>query len=373
MKIVHIITGLPVGGAQTVLFQLVRHQLAKGWQVHVCSLTEAGEMGARIQDLGVDVMALNMSRSLPSPFATARLRGWLKRLQPDVVQTWLYHGDLFGGIAARLAGLRNIFWNLRQTDLDPAGSRRTTILTAKLCARLSRIIPRRIVCCAEEARRLHAEIGYDEGRMLVIGNGIDTERFKPEPSAGAAFRAEIGVSAETPLVGLVARFHPQKDHASFLSAAAQAQRARPDTVFIMCGEDVTPENTALAAMTAKLDNPAQVKCLGIRRDLAGLYSALDIAVSSSSFGEGFSNVIIEAMACGTPCVVTDVGDSHAIVGQSGWPVPRRDPDALAKALIRALSLAPAERAGFARAARQRVLDHYQWNDVFAAYDRLYAA
>jgi glycosyltransferase involved in cell wall biosynthesis len=232
-------------------------------------------------------------------------------------------------------------------------------------------VPDRIVCCAEAARRLHAGLGYDEGRMLVIGNGIDAERFRPDAEGAVRVRRELGLDAGVTLIGLVARFHPQKDHAGFLAAVDSVQRRHPEAAVLLCGEEVTPDNPALAGPISRLPAPQRVHCLGIRRDLTAVYSALDLAISSSSFGEGFSNVIIEAMACATPCVVTDVGDSAAIVGETGWTVPPRDPSALAEAICAALALDPEERRQRGLAARQRVLDEFRLEDVHAAYDRLY--
>ena len=371
LRLIHVITGLPVGGAQTVLVNQVRHQRQRGWDVAVCSLTEVGEIGERLREDGVDVLGLGMNRSLPSPLSLWRLRQWLKAKRPDAVQTWLYHGDLIGGLAARWAGVPRVFWNLRQTDLDPAGSRRSTIMVSKLCAWLSRRVPDRIVCCAEAARSLHAGLGYDETRMLVIGNGIDSGRIKPDDEGAARVREELGLSPDVPLVGLVARFHPQKDHAGFLAAVAELQRRLPETHALMCGEDVVPQNATLADWIARLPAPDRVHCLGIRRDLTAIYSALDVAVSSSSFGEGFSNVIIEAMACATPCVVTDVGDSALIVGETGWTVPPRDSAALADTVSLALAMPAEARAARGREARQRVLESFRLDDVHAAYDALY--
>jgi len=371
MRICHVITGLPVGGAQTVLYQQVRHQISLGWTVAVCSLTETGEMGERIRALGIEVISLNLNRRWPDPTAIFVLRRWFKRLSPDVAQTWLYHGDLFGGIAARLAGVPRVFWNIRQTDLDPAGSRRSTILTARICAMLSRWVPEKIICCATAAKELHAHIGYDDKRMVVIGNGVDPERFRPDSAAAEKFRAEIHVAPDTRLVGLVARHHPQKDHTSFLDAARAIQDSMPDIVFVMCGENIVKENQELSEKVACLPRPQNVVMLGIRSDLPSIYNALDLCVSSSSFGEGFSNIIIEAMACGTPCVVTDVGDSHGIVGETGWRIAARNPKALGDAILDALNLSQQELQARGSAARERVLSHFTEERVCAAYDDLY--
>jgi len=369
-RIVHVITALPVGGAQTVLRQLVARQRELGCAMSVVSLADLGEVGARIRAEGTEVRALGMRPAMPDPLALARLVGWLRQLRPDAVQTWLYHGDLLGGLAARLAGVPRLYWNLRQSDLDPAGSRWLTMQVVRACARLSRRLPDLIVCCSEASREVHAAAGYDAARMRVIDNGVDIARYRPDPAAPVAVRAELGLAPGTPLVGLVARYHPQKDHAGFLAAAGAVARARPEVRFLLCGEAVDAGNAELAGLVARHGLQGQVHLLGIRGDVPRIDAALDLAVLSSSFGEGFPNVAVEAMAAGVPCVVTDVGDAARIVGETGWVVPRRDPAALGAAMLAALA-DPAERLRRGAAARERALARFDLTRMLAAYGRLY--
>ena len=369
--VVHIVTGLPVGGAQTVIYELARAQDRIGIRMVVISLGELGEVGERLRDLGVEVRALGLDPARPNPLLLLRLSAWLRRIEPDIVQTWLYHGDLVGGIAAYLAGVRRIFWNIRQTDLDPAHSKRHTIWTARLCARLSRRLPVRIVCCSEASRTVHAALGYEDRRMLVIGNGVDTERFRPDESARTSLIRELGVPNDAFLVGLVARFHPQKDHETFLAASARAAKQQQRLHFVLCGQNVSPENSELKALAADPALRGRVHLLGIQTDIPRLNAAFDVAVSSSAFGEGFSNAVIEAMACGTPCIVTDVGDSHVIVGDTGWRISTRDTKALSGAMVDAASLTRGLLTGKGHLARARIAEHYSFDAVARAYRELY--
>ena len=276
--------------------------------------------------------SLGMRPGRPNPVAVLRLAKWLREDRPDVIQTWMYHADLIGGLAAKLAGGIPLAWGIRQSNLSDQGSRRLTIHTMRMCAQVSRWLPARIVCCSEASQRVHAALGYATEKMIVIPNGFDLRAYKPDSAARESVRAELQIPADAPVIGLVGRFDPQKDHHTFVCAAALLHRSRPDVHFLLCGDDVTWENAELRGWIEEAGIRKQCRLLGRRNDLSRLTAALDIAASSSSFGEGFPNVIGEAMACGVPCVVTDVGDSALIVGQTGRVVPPQNPKELANAL-----------------------------------------
>ncbi|MGH7860054.1 MAG: glycosyltransferase, partial [Candidatus Binatia bacterium] len=263
-----------------------------------------------------------------------------------------------------------VVWNLRHSDFDPSRRKRTFGWTVSACARLSRIVPARIVSCSEESLRVHAAIGYPAERMVVIPNGFDLDRFRPDPDARAALRREIGVPDAVPLVGLVGRYHAEKDHRTFFAAAARLYAARPDARFLLCGPKITWETPDLVAEITAAGLAERCILLGRRDDMARINAALDVACSSSAT-EGFPNVIGEAMACGVPCVATDVGDSARIVGDTGRIVPRRDPEALAAALREVLDLDPARRRQLGLAARRRVEERFSLSSVVARYEDLY--
>ncbi len=373
IRVVHIITGLDTGGAELMLYRLVTSLEPATFACSVVSLTDLGPTAAKLRAAGVPVRALGMRRGVPDPCAVPRLARWLRAVVPDVVQTWMYHADLIGGLATWLAGRPPLAWGLRQSTLDPRTSKRGTIWTARACAALSRRLPMRIVCCSEASRRVHVALGYAPEKMVVIPNGFDLARFRPDLAARAAVRAELGVPPEAPLVGLVARWDPQKDHRTFVAAAARLRAARPDAHFLLCGDGITWENPALAGWLAAAGLREGVHLLGPRDDLPRLTAALDVACSASAYGEGFSNVLGEAMACGVPCVATDVGDAAHIVGATGRVVPPRQPVALSAAIEQVLALAPATRAALGHAARARVEAHFSLAACAARYAALYTA
>jgi len=367
-RIVHVITGLPVGGSQMMLLKLLTAMDPESWEAEVISLRDIGVMGERIRATGVDVRALGMREHLGDISAPGKLAKTLRERPPHVVQTWLYHADLIGGIAAWRAAVP-VIWGIRQSNLSPQDTRRSTIWIAKLCARLSHRIPRRIVCCSEAARRFHTAMGYAGEKIVVIPNGFDLRSFHPDPEARQSVRRELGLTPSTPLVGLVARFDTEKDHRTFVQAAARLHAVMPEVHFLLCGQDVDPKNPLLAAWLASAGIQSRCHLLGPRDDVPRLTAALDIATSSSC-GEGFPNVIGEAMASSVPCVVTDVGESAAIVGDTGRAVPAKDPTALADAW-RALLEAPGTREHLGAAARRRVESEFDITVIANRYSTLY--
>lgn len=367
-RVLHVITTLDTGGAEMMLYKLLsrtRHDAA------VVSMTTVGSIGERLQGRGVPVSALRMTNGVPDPRGAWRLAKLIRERRPQVVQTWMYHADVLGGVTARLFRRLPVVWNIRQSNLDPQKSKRATILTARACGPLSRWVPRRIVCCSEVARQMHAGLGYEEKKIVVIPNGFDLDVLRPDPSARDAVRRELGLRAETPLVGLIARFDPQKDHRTFLEAAGILHGRVPEVHFVLAGQGVNDSNLELRRWVATVGLDGRVHLLGRRDDAARLTAALDVATSSSAYGEGFPNTVGEAMALEVPCVVTEVGDSGLILGDGGMVVPPRDPAALAEGWRTLLLLHPAERARIGRRARERVARLYSLEHVVVQYENLY--
>ena len=371
MKIVHIISGLNTGGAEVMLRELLRQSPRSDFEAQVISLSNIGTVGKSIQGLGFKVSSLGMRAGVPDVGAVWRLSRRLKRLQPDVVQTWLYHGDLVGGLAARLAGIEAILWGIHISFLDGPQSKKSTLAVVKASALLSRYIPRSIVCCAQSALELHERMGYDARKMRVIPNGFDTREFAPDPSARTSVRDELELSPHTPLVGLIGRFHPQKDHANFLKAASIVARSDSQTHFVLVGQGSEWSNRELARPIENAGLKARFHLLGLRNDIPRLSAALDVLALSSAYGEAFPLVVGQAMACEIPCAVTDVGDSAALVGDTGRVVPPHDSQSLADAIRELLQLSPEERRTLGRAARCRIEERFSIESVAARYHALY--
>jgi glycosyltransferase involved in cell wall biosynthesis len=372
MKVLHIVAALETGGAEKVLYKLLSRTDREAFESEVISLIDIGPIGQKIQALGVSVRALGMRRSgVPNPLAMLRLAYWLQRDPPQVIQTWMYHADLIGGLAAKLAGSIPVAWGIHHSNLDPQSSRRSTIWIAMTCARLSCWLPARIACCSEASRQVHAQLGYAADKMVVIPNGFDLTIFEPDSAARRSVRQELGIPEEAPLIGLVARFHPQKDHCNFVQAAARFHARVPESHFLLCGDGITWDNPELTGWIEAAGIQSQCHLLGRREDIPHLTAALDIA-STASYGEAFPMVIGEAMACGVPCVVTDVGDSAIIVGETGVVVPPKDPQALAAGWSQLLlDISREERLQLGLAARQRIMERYGLGKIVEQYEHLY--
>jgi len=338
----------------------------------VISLIDEGVVGRRLKQDGISVKALNMRPNRPNPLLLFRLARWIAAAEADIVQTWLYHGDVVGGVAAFATGRRRIVWNIRHSTLDAESDKKATIWTAKIAARLSRHVPRAILCNSVKAAEVHVERGYDTRKIHIIPNGVDTTRHQPDPAAYRSVRAELGLPASSRLIGLVGRYHPLKGHATFLTAAGQLANLAPEVEFLLCGEGVSPDNGELVDQISAHGLAGKAHLLGLRSDIPRLTAALDIA-TSASYGEALSNVIIEAMACGVPCVVTDVGDSATVVGDTGWVVAPRDAQALAEALLEALNQPPSRWRALQEVTRRRACTHYDIGRITQEYEDFYAS
>lgn len=378
IRVAHIITGLAPQGAEAMLYKLVLQMDPSGFANEIISLTNWHEQYADWQSVseqlsaaGIKVRALRMRRGMLNPWQALRLMRWIGRSRPDVVHSWMYHANLVGGIAARLAGVP-VIWGIHHTNLDPGQNKRHTIWTARACARLSNTIPSRIVCCSESARRVHADYGYAAQKLMMIPNGFDLNYFRPDSQARSSLRRELGIPQDARLIGVAARFHALKGHRNFLEAAARLHAVLPYVHFVLCGRDVDSRNSELAAWIRASGPGLSAHChlLGVRQDMPRFFSALDIA-TSPSVSEALPSAVGEAMACGTPCVVTDVGDSAVLVGDTGKVVPSGDPKALAEAWQEWLTCEPVFLSLLGGRARQRIRERFAVGVVAERYQQVY--
>lgn len=337
----------------------------------VISLIRLGPVGEKIAQLGIPVRSLGMQPGKLTVVSIWRLVRCLRRERPHVMQTWMYHANLLGGVAARLAGHIPTSWGIHHSDPLVQGYGPFTALTVKLCARWSRWMPKRIVCVSEASREAHVAFGYASDKMVVIPNGVDLTASKPDPAARCLTRQALSIPGEALVIGLVGRFHPQKDHHNFVCAAKLIASKRPSVHFVLCGEGITWDNEELVTWIDQAGIRANCRLLGRRDDIPHVMASFDLATLSSCFGESFPMVIIEAMSCGVPCVVTDVGDSGHIVGPTGLVVPPRDATALAEAWERMLDLGREQLLQTGLQARQRIEDHFDLPDIVDQYQTMF--
>lgn len=358
LRVLHVITTLGPGGAEAMLAKLVA---ATPEVTHaVVSLDHRTDTVAALRAAGASVTVLGLSSPTAFPAAILRLTRTMRGFRPDLIQSWLWHADLAATVArATLRPRPPLVWSIRCSDMDLARYRPTTRLVVGALARLS-AIPDAVVANSEAGLAWHLARGYRPRRTLVIPNGFDLGAFRPDPTARARLLTALGWPEQTVLVGLIARIDPMKDHATFL--AALARTAEPiRAVLIGRGTEALAIPPALRPRLA---------ALGQRRDVAALLPGLDILCLSSRFGEGFPNVLGEAMACGVPCVTTDVGDAARVVAGAGLVVPPGDAAALADA-ITTLAADHARRRAMGQAGRERVERLYAIRTIADAHRALW--
>lgn len=368
MRVTHVINNLLTGGAETVLVRLVEGLAALGFENRVVTLSaEAGPLRDRLERADVPVTDAGVAPGsvLRTARGATRLAGLVRGSRPDLVQTWLYHS----GVATQVAlptGMP-ILWNLRQSDLDPRATKRSTHLVARAGAVLARRSAG-IVCASESAAAFHERLGYPRARMTVIPNGFETPAAAVTPARRAAARSALGVSPSAFVISRVGRWHPHKDHRTLVEACARLAREIGDLHVLLVGSGLAPDNPALMTLLDQHGLRERVSLLG-ERDPAEAVAASDVACSSS-LGEGFPNVVGEAMAAGVPVVATDVGDSRVLLGDGGLVVPPESPAALAQALRRMAS-EPALRETCGARGRARIVERYSIERMVQDYARLY--
>jgi glycosyltransferase involved in cell wall biosynthesis len=366
ITILHVITDLEIGGAEMMLGKLLRRMNPLRYKNVVISLTGRGRLADGIEAAGVPVHSLEMKRAQIDLSALPKLVRLIKEIRPSILQTWLYHADLLGTAAAILSGRPHLVWNVRCSDMDLAHYPWTTRMTLKLLALCSRM-PQAIIVNSQVGQRFHEQIGYRARRWEMIPNGFDLEEFRPDPAAYLAWRDKLRLPHDTILIGMVARVDPMKDHATFLEAARQVAVGRSDVAFVLVGKDVD----RLDAQVNTLGLTGKVHLLGVRPDVATIMPALDIFSLTSAFGEGFPNVVGEAMACGVPCVVTDVGDAAFLVGNAGRAVPPGDPKLLARQWSDFIDMGRVKRLEMGAVSRERVRAGFNLHSVVNHYERCY--
>ena len=369
IRILHVITDLATGGAQIMLLKLLS-AASRDFMPEIVALKSGGALGPEISRLGIPVHTLNMRGFLDAPLAVFRTKSLLRQFHPHVVQGWMYHANLLASLAAGSSPkAAPVLWNVRQSLENMGGYKRKTGAVIRLGAWLSNRAAA-IIYNSRCGAMHHANFGFRNKRQVVIPNGFDCDLFHPDQDAKIQVRRELGVSSDALLVGLVGRYDPIKDHRGFLQAAAMVAQKHSDVFFVLAGRGVVKDQPELSEIISRESLQNRVFLLGERPDLARLTAAFDIACSSS-WSEGFSNAIGEAMACGVPCVVTDVGDSAYIIGDTGITVPASTPQALAKGIAQLIAADPSGRSKLGAAARNRVMTEFSLPSIAGQYEQLY--
>jgi glycosyltransferase involved in cell wall biosynthesis len=366
MKVLHIITDLDTGGAEMMLYKLLSSLQDEKLNSSVISLIGRGSITEKIETLGVKVESLDLKQGArPSWKAIKKLRQLIQSSNPDIVQGWMYHGNIAATIAVFLFNPMcrkvKLFWNIRQTLYNLKQEKLQTRWLIVL-GRWLTFIPKSIIYNSNLSVEQHCNIGYSVKKTKMIPNGFDLQKFYPDQNNYQQFRKELKLSKSAILIGHISRLHPMKDHATLLRAIDRITEHISDfdsdqeVIFLLIGFGVT----------SKLSNNTAIRFLGGRSDIPKIMSSLDILVSSSAWGEGFPNVIGEAMASEVPCVVTDVGDSAYIVGKYGKVCPIGDDQCIARSLLQLIE-DKQNRNTLGKGARQRIEENYSMDKIKKEY------
>lgn len=369
-NITHVITNLGDGGAEGVLYRLcitdvnVKHT--------VVSLMGSGKYGDLLKESGVDVVCLNMPRGHVTLFGFFKLWKILFSRRYSIIQTWMYHADLVAGITAKLAGCKLVFWNIRHSILVVDKTKRSTLVIAKICAFISSYLPTKIACCANSALLAHQSMGYSTHKMQVIPNGFDLNQFRPSIQCRDEWRSKFLLSDSVFLIGMVARFDNQKDHRNLFQALSHCSIHPDKWKLVLIGSGMDDSNSELVKYLVDLSIIDNVILHGVEKNISAIMPALDVKVLPS-LTEGFPNVIGEAMACCVPCIVTDVGESGLIVGDTGWVIEPGKPKLLHDVLVEAYKLWQDDNEWRRRqkTTRARIRDNYDIKEMLKQYHKLW--
>jgi len=361
---------LEVGGAEVQLSLLARNLRSKDFEVRVFTLYSRGPLVKTLEDAGVMLVSVDKRGrwDLVDPYR--RLVQRLRDYQPNILHSFLGPPNIFAAMVKSSQPECRLVWGFRASNMDLD----RYDWSHRASETLQRILVRRvdkIVTNSQSGRECAASRGFPSDRQVVIPNGIDTEKFAPNRARGQSLRTKWGLSDDSHVIGIAARLDPMKDHPTFLRAAAIAAKQNPSLRFVCIGDGQPAYREALHNQASHLGLDDQLTWAGHHGDMAEVYSALDIATLTSAFGEGFPNAVGEAMACGTPCVVTDVGDAVDIIGKTGLHAPVGDENALARGWMELIAETPDARADRASSCRARIVKKFSVATLVEAHRSLY--
>ncbi len=373
MRVLHVITALGVGGAERMLLKLLGARALSSCEQWVIAMLPGGALAAPMRATGAQVHEVDFLGGVPLLGGALRVARHARQCQPDIVQGWLYHGNLGAALArATLHRRVPLVWGIRQS-LDTLEGENLFARAGIALNRIGSGRPERLLFNSQTSMAQHRDFGFSMAHADYLPNGFETGAFTPDAAARAQLRRMWNVDDGMVVFGMLARYHPAKGHAVFLQAARRVREQRPATCFVLAGTGVDAGNEALMRAVHEAGMGDHVRLLGERSDVARVLAALDVYVSPSTSIEAFSNSVGEAMSCALPCVVTDVGDSPLIVNDTGKVVPPRDAVALASAMTEMADMGAARRAELGLRARSRITSDFDIEVVAGRYAALYGS
>jgi glycosyltransferase involved in cell wall biosynthesis len=370
-RILHLITGLGLGGAETILASLITNAEMSSFSHGVVALLDEGHFGPILRSRSVSVECLNLSRVRVDPSSIIRLRREILAFEPDLIHCWMYHPALMHGVVSLTIPHVPVVWGLHHTNVSNTAVSRRTRAVIKATRFIAQSVPARIVCCSESTREHHEEIGYPKSKLQVIVNGVDWRYFQRAAEAGSEMRMKLGIPEDALVIGHVGRYDPQKDHACLVRACGLVRKHVANVRFVFCGLGVDWENDSLVREVKAAGIQDLVLLLGLRTDVADILGTFDLFALSSAYGEALPIALLEAMSAGAISLATDVGDCARTIGDPQRIVPVRRPDLLADAMVRVTRAAESDLARMRREASERVRQMYSVETMSRSYRELY--
>ena len=368
IKILHIISGLNDGGAESLLFNFLCH--SKNNINFVISLKGKGKYGKMIEEKGIKIFYFNFSFNISLISNFIDLIKLIKKINPDVVQTWLYHADLLGGCAAYIANSKNIFWGIHHGSLDKNINKFSTIFVSKINSYLSYFIPKKIIVCADSSKFLHIKNGFSQKKFITIPNGIDIKKFKRSSKKRAFFRNKINIKSDETLYGTVARFHPIKDHITLIKSIFRLKNAGYKFKYLLIGESINNKNKLLNELIKKYGLEEIIILIEKEENISLVMNAIDLHVLSSK-SEALPMVILEAMGCGTPCISTNVGDVKNLIFDKNLVVETSNQLELFNAMRIFSDLDQKNKKKLSISVEKHIKENYSLENMTAKYLNLY--
>ena len=318
MKILHIISGLKSGGAEGVMYRLIDKDSINTHSV--ISLTDGGFYGQQLKKKNIFLKYLYFKKNIGSFITFFKLLFIIKKINPDIIQCWMYHGDFLGGLAARLLRKKKIYWNLRNSDLNLKWANKTTIFLAKLNSLLSYILPYKIISCSNKSLETHLKLGYCKKKIVLIDNGFDSTKFNFKKNYKKFWKTNLNIKERDIIFCFVGRWNSQKDFQTlfyafrnFLTVKKKQERIK----LLLIGKDINFKNKNLKKELTRYKLSKNILLINETDEVNKILNVVDIGIFSSKGNEGFPNVIAEKMLTKIPCIVSDVGDAARIVGRNG--------------------------------------------------------
>ncbi len=369
-SIIYIISGLGTGGAEMMLYKLITNLDKTNLKIiTIISLSKNKDDLFFFNDSKFNIITFNFRNILFSPITFLKLIFYIRKKKPDIVHSWMYHADLIGGLAAKIAGVRFIIWGIRNSHLSTIYNKKLTRFVVLLCSKLSHYIPNIITSNSQTSALAHINIGYNKNKFKIISNGFDTTKYNNK-NTKIDIRDILNLDDDTILVSHIARYHPQKNHIGFIEAAYKINILYPNIHYIMIGSNIDMNNNILVNKIKSLNLENNFHLLGLIENISDIISNFNYFVSTS-FGEAFPNVIGEAMASNVICISTNVGDCSEIIDKYGFITQDTTSLSISNSILEAINMTNDEINNMKRNAKARIETKFNINYISNEYLRLY--